>query len=75
MASKIKSIPTLEGIEAERFINKAKMNEDKPKIDFTKQVEISREILLKSKITISDVHFATKEDLDKLRCKAYKYLL
>ena len=32
-------------------------------------------IILGTNISILDAHFATKEDLDKIRCRAYKYLI
>lgn len=32
-------------------------------------------IILGTNISILDVTFATKKDLDKIRCKAYKYLI
>ena len=49
MALEIKTIPTLRGKEAERFVKEAdKAYRDKGKTDFSKQVHIARAILKKA---------------------------
>jgi hypothetical protein len=48
MATKIKNIPILYGKEAENFLNN--INKPKEKIDFSKQLQITKKILKKSKI-------------------------
>jgi len=51
MAIAIKSIPTLERREAERFIKKAESSEKKSAtIDFSEQVKTTKAILDKAKI-------------------------
>lgn len=48
MALEIKSIPTLRGREAERFVEEAdKAYRNRGKTDFSKQVEMARAILRK----------------------------
>jgi hypothetical protein len=50
MAIVIKSIPTLNGKDAERFIQAANKAESKPAtVDFSKQAQIARKILEKAK--------------------------
>ena len=50
MALEIKATPVLEGKDAEKFLEKARKVENNPhKKGFSKQVEIARKILEKSK--------------------------
>jgi hypothetical protein len=51
MATEIKTIPTLKGKEAKKFIEKAeKMLSAKHTVDFTKEVEQASKILAKANI-------------------------
>ncbi len=51
MAMEIKSIPTLKGKEAERFVKEAeKAFRNKGKIDFSKHISEARSVLKKAKM-------------------------
>lgn len=51
MAIEIKSIPTLTGKEAERFVKEAeKAFQNKGKVDFSKNVRDARSVLKKAKM-------------------------
>jgi len=52
MASVIKDIPTLQGKEAEKFLEKAEKNlrDNRNSIDFRRQNEVVKRILAKSKL-------------------------
>ncbi|MCC8037020.1 MAG: hypothetical protein LIP02_02640 [Bacteroidales bacterium] len=50
MALAIKSIPTLHGEAAERFLKMAESSEKSPKIDFSKEIEQGRAILRKANL-------------------------
>ena len=55
MAIEIRSIPNLNGKDAERFIQAANKAENKPAtVDFSKQTKIARKILEKSKNLIKN---------------------
>lgn len=50
MAISIKSIPTLKGKEAERFVAKAnEASEERGTVDFSRQIKMCAEILKKAK--------------------------
>ena len=59
MAIVIKDIPTLQGKEAEKFLEKAEKNlrDNRNSIDFRRQNEVVKRILAKSKLFLTDSNF------------------